>query len=407
MKAKLLPVNSLERQYRKTEALLLLLVLLILAVGAGLVLGVKGGEATGAVDALNINTATPAKLAAVMGVSSGVGKKIVDARRERGGFSDVDSLYGLSVEPTKATKGSKESLRKTFRFPVGSLIVRTWIEARSQFILCCTLIAVFLALAHLLLRRYRPRSDPFLLPTAALLAVLGLLLIFAIKDPLRDRPSFIGQTIGILTGGGFALLIPLSGMWSRFPVHRYGYVYAVVAVGLTALLGVLGSGPGGVRLSVAGMQPVEAIKVLMVLFLAAYLAERGALLNDPLKRLGPIPIPRREDALPLLVLYALPLVLFAIVRDLGPALLLFGIFLTLVYLATGRGVYVAVGILVLLIGGFIGYQLRFGVFETRVDMWLAPWKNDHASGDHLVLGWWGLASGGLGGTRNKIASSQS
>lgn len=374
------------------------LVLLILVVGAGLALGVKGYEAAGAKDAININTASSAKLVEALGVSADTAKKIVEARTARGGFADVDSLYGLNLEPTKATKKGKTSASVGIQAPSSSLIVRTWAESRSQFILCCSLIAVFLALAHLLLRGYRPRSDPFLLPTAALLAVLGLLLIFAIKDPLRDRPSFLGQAIGILTGGGLALFIPLSGLWNRLPLHRYGYVYAVVAVTLTAVLGMLGSGPGGVRLSVAGMQPVEAIKVLMVLFLAAYLAERGALLNDPLRRLGPLPIPRREDALPLLVLYALPLVLFAIVRDLGPALLLFGIFLTLVYLATGRSVYVALGVLVLLIGGYIGYQMRFGVFETRVNMWLSPWKNSHSSGDHLVLGWWGLASGGLGGS---------
>ncbi|MES2460860.1 MAG: FtsW/RodA/SpoVE family cell cycle protein, partial [Armatimonadota bacterium] len=75
-------------------------------------------------------------------------------------------------------------------------------------------------------------------------------------------------------------------------------------------------------------------------------------------------------------------------------------------LATGRGGYVVFGLIILLAGGFIGYALHFGVFQTRVDMWLSPWNNPRPRGDHLALGLWGLASGGplgsgfgLGGTR--------
>jgi len=75
-------------------------------------------------------------------------------------------------------------------------------------------------------------------------------------------------------------------------------------------------------------------------------------------------------------------------------LLLFGAFLLLIYLATGRGVYVALGLVALAVGGFVGYRLGFGVFETRVDMWLSPWQNGHKRGDHLALSLWGLASGG-------------
>src|SRR5205085_1740883 len=86
--------------------------------------------------------------------------------------------------------------------------------------------------------------------------------------------------------------------------------------------------------------------------------------------------------------------------------LLFGAFLILVYLATGRGVYVTLGLIALAGGAWLGYALHFGVFRTRVDMWLSPWANAHKSGDHLALGLWGLAAGGpwgsgwgLGGTR--------
>ena len=286
------------------------------------------------------------------------------------------------------------------------MVVRTWPDAARTFWICAGFLGGFLVLAHLLVRQFRPLADPFLLPIAGLLSVFGLLLLFALKDPVRDMPSFLEQTKGVCAGGAIALFVALSTPFSRLPLHRYGYLYAVAAVLGTLLLGIAGAGPGGVRLSVGGAQPVEIIKILLVFFLAAYLAERGNLLLDPLRKIGPFPVPRKSDVLPLLVLYALPLVLFALVKDLGPVLLLFGAFLLLVYLATGRGIAVALGIIALGIGGFIGYKLRFGVFETRVDMWLSPWINAHKSGDHLVLGLWGLSSGGgfgsglgLGGTR--------
>ncbi len=284
-------------------------------------------------------------------------------------------------------------------------VVRTWASAAQTFWRCVLCLAGFLVLAHLAVRQFRPTADPFLLPIAGLLSVFGLLLLFALKDPTRDMLSFLEQTKGVIGGGSVALVITLSSPFMRLPLHRYGYIYAVAAVLGTFLLGIAGVGPGGVRLSVAGAQPVEVIKILLVFFLAAYLADRGALLLDPLRKIGPLFIPRKNDVLPLVVLYGLPLVLFALVKDLGPVLLLFGAFLLLLYLATSRGFFIALGILALLLGGFVGYKLRFGVFETRVDMWLSPWANTHKLGEHLVSGLWGLASGGpwgsglaLGGT---------
>ncbi|MES2460859.1 MAG: hypothetical protein V4671_09760, partial [Armatimonadota bacterium] len=186
---------------------------------------------------------------------------------------------------------------------------------------------VFLFAAHLLVRRLQPRADPILLPIAALVAIFGVLLLFALKDPVRDMPSYLAQAQGVIFGGVLALALGLWPRLHRLPLHRYSYAFALAAVILTVLLGIFGGGPGGVKLSIAGVQPVEGIKILLVFFLAAYLAERGALLNDPLRRLGPFSVPRPRDAAPLLVLYSLPLLLFGLVRDLGPVLLLFGAFL--------------------------------------------------------------------------------
>lgn len=418
---------------------------------------------------VNLNTATAKQIADALGVPESVGARLVRSRTQAGGaWGDVDAISRMPLVPKSdrtatvqklqaagmpmpvqatrpqvhkalpqwdkptldrlivlrdalpvPTKQTAKSVAPTWEKLLASplvsstrvanasenMVVRTWDSIARTFWLCVACMGGFLVIAHLLLRQFRPTADPFLLPIAGLLSVFGLLLLFALKDPVRDMPSFLEQTKGVVGGGAIALLIALSSPFGRLPLHRYGYIYAVSAVLGTLLLGLAGVGPGGVRLSVAGAQPVEIIKILLVFFLAAYLADRANLLLDPLRKIGPLPLPRKSDVLPLLVLYALPLVLFALVKDLGPVLLLFGAFLLLVYLATGRGVFVLLGVLALLLGGLVGYKLRLGVFETRVDMWLSPWANAHKSGDHLVLGLWGMASGGpwgsglgLGGT---------
>lgn len=394
-----------ERSLRVTEALLLLLAVLVFVCGTALVTLTKLSEPprpaqkSAAPAFLNINTAPAKELATILRVPAGVGEQIV-AKRPEGGFEDVDAIARL-----KSGKGSLVP-RANYSQAKNRLAVRSAESVRKTLWLWVGGMIAFFVVIHLLLRFAHPRADPFLLPVAAFLSFVSVLLLFAIKDPIRDRLTFVSQAQGIVYGGAVALLFALSPLFGRAPLHRYGYVYALTAFGGCMLLAVAGSGPGGVRLSVGGVQPVEAIKILLVFFLAAYLAERATLLDDPLRKWGPFPVPRAKDAMPLLVMYALPLVLFAIVRDLGPALLLFGVFVILLYLATGRSVYIWAGVALVLVGGFVGYRLDIGVFATRLDMWMHPWDNAQQRGDHLALGLWGLASGGplgsglgLGGTR--------
>lgn len=396
-----------ERRLRRTEGLLLLGVALLIVCGALLLVFAKQrsaavplpGASAAAAEAtipVNINTATARQIADALGISPEAAQAVVAARERGGGFGDVDALGR-----------GRQKLVPPDRLAVAAshLSVRTWEAARNRFLLACAGLLLFLFAGHIVTRRLQPRADPVLLPIAGALSALGVFVLFALKDPVRDMPAFWAQALGIVAGGTIALAIGLSPRIQALPLHRYGYIYALAAVISTLVLGVLGAGPGGVHLSVGGIQPVEFVKILLVFFLAAYLADRGPLLNEPLRRAGPIPLPRPSDTAPLLVLYALPLALFALVKDLGPVLLLFGTFLLLVYLATGRGVYVLLGIGMLALGGWVGYLLHFGVFRTRVDMWLSPWANMHKSGDHLALGLWGLASGGplgsglgLGGT---------
>ena len=248
-------------------------------------------------------------------------------------------------------------------------------------------------LVHGLLRKAAPRADPFLLPLVALLSGLGLMLVYSVKDPYRDTFAFTGQVWGVAGYGLIALVVPLTRPFGRLVLRRYQYAYAAAAVLLMlALASPLGHGPGGVHIQLLGLEPVEFIKLLLVFFVVAYLTERRGL-HDPTKALPPM-----RDFLPLAVIYGFALLLFMIVKDLGPAVLLFGAFLTLLYLTTQRAMYPLVGTVLLLLAAFVGYHAHFGFFATRVTMWLHPWDNADPRGAQLADGLWGMATGGLGGS---------
>ena len=190
-----------------------------------------------------------------------------------------------------------------------------------------------------------------------------------------------------------ALLIPLTRPFGRLPLRRYQYAYAGAAVFLMLGLLVLGHGPGGIHIQLFGFEPVEFIKILLVLFVASYLAERRGSLGD-----AQAALPRLADFGPLAVVYTFCLGLFLLVKDLGPAVLLFGVFLTLLYLTTRKVIFPAVGTFLLLCAAGLGYVLHFGFFATRVTMWLHPWDNADKNGAQLAQGLWGMATGGLWGS---------
>ena len=132
----------------------------------------------------------------------------------------------------------------------------------------------------------------------------------------------------------------------------------------------------------------------MVVYLAAYLAEKGGLIVSE-RRFGPILLPT-SFFVPLLLMWGFSLLLLISQRDLGTGSLLFGIFLTMLFLAIGRIEYMIAGVLLLLLGGFIAYQL-FDVVQVRVNAWWNPWAD--ASGDsfQIVQSLIAIANGGFAG----------
>lgn len=361
-------------QNRKLEALLLAAVQIVLLCGLALVYFGKQVTTASPAGAVNVNTVTARQLSSALAVDAQTGQALI-AKRGHGWAS----VYAL--RHAKALKGvstaaigdsfvvrSPKDVARAFWGGVLALLVAGWV-------------------VHGVLRTAAFRADPFLLPLAMLLAGLGLMLVYSVKDPYRDTFAFGAQAWGVALYGTLALLVPLTKPFGRLPLRRYGYAYAGAAVLLMLGLLLFGHGPGGVHIQLLGVEPVEVIKLLLVLFVASYLAERGGSVSRPIR-----------DLAPLAGVYALGLILFVVVKDLGPAVLLFGVFLALLYLTTRKALYPLLGIALLGAAAFVGNALHFGFFATRVTMWLHPWDNADRNGAQLAQGLWGMATGGTWGS---------
>ncbi len=168
----------------------------------------------------------------------------------------------------------------------------------------------------------------------------------------------------------------------RFLRH-YKYTWALAGIALLIFTFLFGTEVNGARLWIylgpIGFQPTEFIKIVLVLFIAGYLAEHRALLRDASLRLGPIRVPPLPYLLPMLAIFVLVMLVVIVGKDLGTALLFFGIFLTMLFVATGRRSYVLIGLLLFLAGSFVASRL-FEHVARRVDAWLDPVRRSHRSG---------------------------
>jgi cell division protein FtsI/penicillin-binding protein 2/cell division protein FtsW (lipid II flippase) len=285
------------------------------------------------------------------------------------------------------------------------LIVRTPAKFRSSFWLWTGLMmAGFLAI-HIGWRVQRFPGDELILPMLLVLTGIGLMVMICVRDPLRDLTLYRTFVQGVLTG--CVLLFAASQLdWERSPLRRMTYVPLLAALALSVLLITLGSGPAGsdAKVNLFGFQPVEAIKLLIVFFLAAYFFDRWEFLRELQERrlpgvLSRLGLPKMEYALPPILAMGAVLMFFFLQRDLGPALVMAFLFLILYCVARGLPVMLILGSLVIGAGFYTGYQL--GVPKTvtgRIQMWMSPWDNSFRGGDHLAQSLWSLAGGSLTGT---------
>ncbi|MEX2548511.1 MAG: FtsW/RodA/SpoVE family cell cycle protein [Chloroflexota bacterium] len=251
------------------------------------------------------------------------------------------------------------------------------------------------------------RMDQVLFPTAALLAGISLLLMQRLPQDLavqsiagRELSLAALQLVWVLIGfvilAATAIFVRSDG-WLR----RYKYTWAAAGIGLLLLVFLFGEVTGGARLTLrigplAG-QPSELLKVILVVFLAGYLAENRALLAQTSTRVGPFNLPPLPYMLPMLAMWGIALAIVIVQRDLGAALLYFLVFLALLYVATRRASYVVLGLLMFLAGGAALYGL-FPHVQERIDIWIDPFADPQGAGYQIIRAMFAYGRGGILGT---------
>jgi cell division protein FtsW (lipid II flippase) len=148
-------------------------------------------------------------------------------------------------------------------------------------------------------------------------------------------------------------------------------------------------GAGGIY-----FQPSELLKLLLLVFLASYLEDRREALLAVEARVGRWQVPHPAYLGPMLLMWGFSMLLLIWQRDLGAALLFFGVFLAMLYAATGQGRYVLTGIALLLVAGIVGYRL-FDHVALRVDAWWNPWQEASGRSFQIVQSLLAFASGGV------------
>ena len=250
--------------------------------------------------------------------------------------------------------------------------------------------------AHLAIRKLAPGADPAILPIAFALSGIGIAFITRLDPNLASR-----QIIWLFVGVIFmvATLVALRNL-DKVANYKYTLMIFGCLLLLSPLLPGIGSEQYGSRiwLSIGGFsfQPGEIAKILIVLFLASYLAQNRELLSTSTRKIGPFSLPDLPTLLPLLIMWAISMLIVVFEKDLGSAIVVFLVFLAMLYVASGRKLYLVVGLIFVTLGFVVCYY-TFSHVQTRVDIWLNPFSDPTNKGYQLVQSLYSLADGGLFG----------
>jgi cell division protein FtsW (lipid II flippase) len=276
-----------------------------------------------------------------------------------------------------------------------------------------TALAVLFGLAHLAVRALAPAADPVLLPCAALLNGVGLVLQHRLDLAAADRASQLGRDapiahapqqllwtlVGVLL---FALLLVVVKDHKVLDRYRYtlvalGLVLLLVPSVLPARFSEVNGAKIWIRVAGFSIQPSEVAKICLIVFFASYFVAKRELLSLATRRIAGLNLPRARDLGPVLLAWAASVAVLVREKDLGSSLLFFGIFVVMLYVATERTSWLLIG-LGLFAGGAVTAYNVFTHVASRVDIWLDPFQDPADRGYQLTQALYGLATGGITGT---------
>ncbi len=251
------------------------------------------------------------------------------------------------------------------------------------------------------------RGDQVVLPLTASLAVLGLLMIQRLTPDLaKIAPGYaaLAQKQLVYLGAGLAimwLIVMLAGPINLMTwLPKYKYTWLLISLLLQLATFFIGVDVGGARLWInvgpIQVQPSEIIKITLVIFLASFLDEKRDLIGTSWK-IGFLSLPPIPYLLPMGLMWGASLLTLVALNDLGSALLFFGVFLVMLYVSSGRRVYIVVGLATFAAASWFAW-IAFSRIGIRVQNWIDPWKDPYFTGYQQVQSDYALSSGGLLGS---------
>ncbi|MGI6220380.1 MAG: FtsW/RodA/SpoVE family cell cycle protein [Coriobacteriales bacterium] len=257
-------------------------------------------------------------------------------------------------------------------------------------------IGLFLAFiaAHFAVCRLAPNADNALLPITYLLSGIGIAFVFRLAPDLATNQLiwlFAGIALMVLT----LVFVPSLSALSRYKYTMMVFGLLLLLLPIVAGVEIYGS---KIWLSIGGFsfQPGELAKILIVLFLAAYLAENREMLSVSSRRILGMQLPDFKTLFPLVFMLLVSIVIVVFERDLGSALLFFGLFLVMIYVCTGRISFVVISLIVVGIVGVLLY-LSFSHIQARFAVWIDPFEYAQDTGYQLVQALYSMADGGMFG----------
>lgn len=258
---------------------------------------------------------------------------------------------------------------------------------------------------HIVVRIIAQDADPLLIPIAALLNSLGIAMIYRI-DLGAGGVDFGSTSVRQLIWSVVAIAVAIALLFvirNHFVLYRFTYVFGAIGIILLLLPLIPGIGVeiGGARqwIRVGGLtfQPVELAKIALTIFFAGYLVRNRDALSMVGKKFGPIRFPRGRDLGPLIVVWLIAMGVLVFQSELGTAVLILGLFLAMLYLATGRVGWVLIGGGLFIAGGLLAANTLTYV-GNRFKNWIDPWRDAQGDSYQLVQGMFGMANGGMLGT---------
>jgi len=235
---------------------------------------------------------------------------------------------------------------------------------------------IFLGLclaAHVVIRYALPHADPYLFPLVAVLASVGVVMVYRI-DPVLARQQATWMVVGLVLFAATILALRRGGV---AVLERYRYTIAAVAIGMTVLprLPGIGQQVNGAYLAIhvgrVSFQPAELAKVAIVIFLASYLRDNRQILVTAGRRVLGLTIPPMKQFGPMLIVWGAAMATLLITRELGTSLMFYGAFLALLYVATGRLSFPLIGLVLFALGAWF-VAGHVGHVHARVLAWEHP-----------------------------------